>query len=106
MIKDSSRYPLHHLLLEDLFGANKLVVLLLLLLLSTSLATIWITHKTRSLVAENNELVIQHQELENEYRNLEIEEATRSDNTVIEKIAIEDLKMNRITSAQEEVIVE
>ena len=51
------------------------------------------------------ELVLQHQALENEFLNLKLEEATLSDNTRIEAIA-KQLGMQRATSEQEVVILE
>lgn len=40
------------------------------------MGTIWITHKTRQLISENGMLILQRQALENEYRNLQVQEAT------------------------------
>ena len=69
------------------------------------MGTIWMTHQTRGLISENGQLVLQHQALENEYRNLDTE-ATESDNTRVESIAIGTLKMQRVQSEQEVVIFE
>ena len=49
---------------------------------------------------------MQHQALENEYRNLQLQEATESDNTRVESIAIGTLNMKRVEPEQEVVIVE
>ncbi|BFU60099.1 MULTISPECIES: cell division protein FtsL [Rodentibacter] len=106
MLENSERYPLQHLLVEDLFSSNKLVVLLLLLILISAMATIWVTHQTRGLVSENGQLVLQYQALQDEYRNLQLQEATEGDSTRVESIAIGTLKMKRIDSDQEVVILE
>ena len=105
MLENSERYPLQHILVEDIFSSNKLIVVLLLLILASAMGTIWMTHQTRGLISENGQLVLQHQALENEYRNLQLQ-ATESDNTRVESIAIGTLKMQRVQSEQEVVIFE
>ena len=106
MLENSERYPLQHILVEDIFSSNKLIVVLLLLILASAMGTILMTHQTRGLISENGQLVLQHQALENEYRNLQLQEATESDNTRVESIAIGTLKMQRVQSEQEVVIFE
>ncbi|MEE6031670.1 cell division protein FtsL [Avibacterium paragallinarum] len=106
MVENSERYPLTSMLSEDLFSSNKLIILLFILILSSALGTIWITHKTRALVMQKGELLWQHQALENEYLSLKLEEATQSDNNRIEAIAKTKLKMDRTRSEQEVVLVE
>ena len=105
MLQNNDRYPLQEIIIEDLFTSNKLVLILLFAITASALGTVWITHQTRGLVAENGELVLQHQALENEFLNLKLEEATLSDNTRIEAIA-KQLGMQRATSEQEVVILE
>jgi len=92
MLENSERYPLQHILVEDIFSSNKLIVVLLLLILASAMGTIWMTHQTRGLISENGQLVLQHQAL--------------GDNTRVESIAIGTLKMQRVQSEQEVVIFE
>lgn len=105
MLQSNDRYPLQNIILDDLFSSNKLVMALLLLIVVSALGTIWITHQTRAVFAENGELVLEHQALENEYRNLKLEETSQSDNTRIEIIA-RQIGMKPIDSEQEVVILE
>ena len=63
MLENSERYPLQHILVEDIFSSNKLIVVLLLLILASAMGTIWMTHQTRGLISENGQLVLQHQAL-------------------------------------------
>lgn len=106
MLENSERYPLQNLLIEDLFSSNKLIALLLVLILISGMSTIWLTHQTRGLISENGQLVLQHQALQDEYRNLQLQEATEGDSTRVESIAIGTLKMKRIDAEQEVVILE
>ena len=106
MLENNERYPLQNLLVEDLFSSNKLIALLLVLILISAMGTIWITHQTRGLISTNGELVLQHQALQDEYRNLQLQEATEGDSTRVESIAIKTLKMKRVEGDQEVVILE
>lgn len=95
------RYPLQQILVEDLFSSNKLIVLLLVAILISSMSVIWVTHQTRRLISENGQLVLQRQALESEYRNLQVQEATEGDNTRVESIAVGTLKMKALSPEQE-----
>ena len=106
MLENNERYPLQNLLVEDLFSSNKLIALLLVLILISAMGTIWITHQTRGLISTNGELVLQHQALQDEYRNLQLQEATEGDSTRVESIAIRTLKMKRVEGDQEVVVLE
>ena len=106
MLENNERYPLQNLLVEDLFSSNKLIALLLVLILISAMGTIRITHQTRGLISTNGELVLQHQALQDEYRNLQLQEATEGDSTRVESIAIRTLKMKRVEGDQEVVILE
>ena len=95
------RYPLQQILVEDLFSSNKLIVFLLIAILVSAMGAIWVTHKTRQLISENGALILQRQALENEYRNLQVQEATEGDSTRVESIAVGTLKMKPLTTEQE-----
>lgn len=101
MSDNKPRYPLSQILVEDLFSANKLVVLLLLGILISAMATVWMTHQTRRLISENGQLTLQRQALESEYRNLQLQEATEGDSTRVKSIAIKTLKMQPVADEQE-----
>lgn len=95
------RYPLQQILVEDLFSSNKLIVLLLVAILISSMSVIWVTHQARRLISENGQLVLQRQALESEYRNLQVQEATEGDSTRVESIAVGTLKMKALSPEQE-----
>ena len=95
------RYPLQQILVEDLFSSNKLIVLLLVAILISSMSVIWVTHQTRRSISENGQLVLQCQALESEYRNLQVQEATEGDSTRVESIAVGTLKMKALSPEQE-----
>ena len=101
----AERNPLRKLILDDLFACNKIALLLLLGMIASAVATIWIIHKTRQLNSENGELILAKQALENEYINLKLEERALDDNVRITSIA-NRLKMGYITTDQQVIIIE
>ena len=101
MLENNDRFPLRNIILEDLFTSNKLVLILLLAITLSALGTVWLTHQTRGLVAEKGDLILQYQALENEYLNLQVQEATEGDSTRVESIAVGTLKMKPLTTEQE-----
>ncbi len=101
MSETRPRYPLQQILVEDLFSANKLVAFLLVAILVSAISTIWLTHQTRRLISENGQLILARQALENECRNLKLQEATEGDNTRVEAIAISTLKMKVVVPEHE-----
>lgn len=46
------RYPLYKVIFEDLVSANKLLIVLTILVVLSALSTVWITYQTRILVAK------------------------------------------------------
>ncbi|MDO4626030.1 MAG: cell division protein FtsL [Pasteurellaceae bacterium] len=106
MLSNSERYPLNTIIADDLFSSNKLIMILLFAITLTAFGTVWLTDKTRELVSQNGDLVIEQQALENEYINLQLEETTLSDNARVEAIANVKLGMKKVVPEQEVVILE
>lgn len=106
MFKNNERYPLYQVILSDLYTANKLVIFLVLSVVVTSIATIWVTYQTRLLVEEKSELTIEYSLLKNEQINLNLEDQTLSDNLRVEPLAEEQLGMRVINNSNEVVVEE
>lgn len=70
----SERYPLRQVILDDLTSHNKVALFLLFGVIISAVATIWITHQTRLLTAEQGKLVSVKQKLESQYTHLQLEE--------------------------------
>lgn len=100
----SKRYPLRQIILDDLMGHNKVAMLLLIGVLASSIATIWITHQTRLLVAEQGKLVQAQQKLENQYIHLRLEENAKSHKSRIEAVA-EKFGLHPVDKTQEVILV-
>lgn len=78
--------------------------LLWAVMLATALAVVTVTHKTRLLVAQREELLQQREILNNEWRHLVIEQNALAEHSRVEQIAKDQLKMQRPTSEQEVVV--
>lgn len=106
MTRDFERYPLYKVIFADLLSANKLLIVLTILVVLSALSTVWVTHQTRILIAEKGNLLVEHQSLEGEYLNLRLEEKTHSHQSKIEDTATQDLKMKLVPPEQEVIIIE
>lgn len=100
-----TRYPLRQIVLDDLANHNKFALLLLLLVVCSAVATVWITHQTRLFTAEQSKLVSSNQKLENQYIHLQLEENSRSQKSRVEAVA-EKFGLQPVKKEQEIILVE
>lgn len=105
MFETRERYPLRNLIIEDLFSSCKLLLSLLIALVITMLATIWLTNETRQLISEKGALVFEKQNLEREYLNLQLEETTEG-NSIKVRARAQIIGMGAIAHSQEVLILE
>lgn len=101
----NERYPLRQVILDDLTSHNKVALLLLLGIILSAMATVWITHQTRLLTAEQGTLVYKHQKLESQYIHLQLEENSRSQKSRVEAVA-EKFGLQPVKKEQEVILVE
>lgn len=99
------RYPLYQIILDDLIGHNKLALLLLSLVIVSAVATVWITHQTRLLTAEQGKLEQVHRKLESQYIHLQLEENSQGRKSRIEAAA-QSFGLQPIKKEQEVILVE
>lgn len=102
---NNERYPLHQLILDDLTGHNKVALLLVVFVIATAMATIWITHQTRLLTAEQGKLEAANRKLENQYIHLQLEESTQGQKSRVEAAAV-SFGLHSIKKEQEVILVE
>ncbi|MCT8564971.1 cell division protein FtsL [Glaesserella parasuis] len=101
----SERYPLRQVILDDLTSHNKVALLLLIGIVISAVATIWITHQTRLLTAEQGKLLQVKQKLENQYVHLQLEENSKSQKFLVEAVA-EKFGLQPVKKEQEIILVE
>ncbi|AHG76260.1 cell division protein FtsL [Mannheimia varigena] len=101
----NERYPLHQIILDDIFSHNKVAILLLIGIVISAVATIWITHQTRLSVSEQGQLIQENQKLESQYTNLQLEENSRSSRARVDAAA-KSFGLEPIKKEQEIILVE
>lgn len=101
----SQRYPLRQVILDDLTAHNKVALLLLLGVIISAVATIWVTHQTRLLTTEKGKLEQINQKLEHQYVHLQLEENSKSQKSRVEAVA-DRLDLHPIKKEQEVILVE
>lgn len=99
------RYPLFKIISDDLLNHNKVAILLLLGVVATSISTVWITHQTRLLTAEQGKYIQANRKLENQYIHLQLEENAKSQKARVEAAA-KTFGLQPIQKEQEIIIVE
>jgi len=100
----NERYPLHQIILDDLTGHNKVALVLIIAVVVTAIATIWITHQTRLLTAEQGKLIQAQRKLESNYINLQLEENAKSQKSRVEAAA-SSFGLQSIKKEQEVILV-
>ncbi|AKC31936.1 cell division protein FtsL [Candidatus Pantoea carbekii] len=98
-------YNLPCIISHDLLQINKILAVLLVAILISSVLVINITHKTRLMISKHEQLISETNALDIEWRNLILEENYLGDQNRIERIAIDKLHMKNISPFEEHVIL-
>lgn len=101
---NNKSHCLARVVFEDICKFGKLSLLLFMLIVVASFAVLATTHKVRLLHNEQEQLMLQREMLESEWRNLILEENVLGDNKRIEKIALKKLGMQQTSSDNETII--
>ncbi|MWN31828.1 cell division protein FtsL [Gilliamella sp. Pra-s65] len=93
------------LIISDLFGHQKLSLLLLVMIVISAGAVLITTQQVRKQLFEREQLLLEQDVLESEWRNLVIEENVLADPKRVEDKAKVQLGMSYVTPQNETVIV-
>ncbi|GAB3523217.1 cell division protein FtsL [Photobacterium alginatilyticum] len=96
---------LARLIARDLVSVGRVPSVLLVLVLASALGVVLITHHSRQLIAQQEQLLIERDQLDIEWRNQILEENSLSEHSRIERLAEKELEMNR-PSRDSEVVVQ
>ncbi|MFZ4833509.1 cell division protein FtsL [Rouxiella sp. Mn2063] len=102
----NERHGLVGVIFGDIFRHGKLPMLLLISVLGSALAVVTISHKTRLLTAQREQLVLERDALDIEWRNLILEENALGDHSRVERIANDKLHMQHVDPSQEIIVVQ
>lgn len=89
---------------RDLITAGKVPLFLLILIFASAMGVVFTTHETRQAVTKNEQEMVERDHLDNEWRNLLLEETSLSENSRVQDIAHKQLDMVR-PDADKEVII-
>lgn len=92
------------LILLDILTTGRWPLLLLIAIFSSAMAVVFATHHTRQAIAEREMASVEHDRLDNEWRNLILEENALSEHSRVQDMALEDLQMLRPDIAHEVVV--
>ncbi|CUX97297.1 cell division protein FtsL [Candidatus Hoaglandella endobia] len=102
----NKRHRLTSIIGSDLLRYDKLPLLLLISVLISAILVITTTYQTRRLTAEREQIGLEQNLLDIEWRNLILEENTLGGHSGIEHIATEQLKMQYVDQSKEHIVVQ
>lgn len=102
----NERHSLPGIIGGDLLRHGKLPLLLLVAVLVSAMMVVITTHKTRLLTAQREQMVLEKDSLDIEWRNLILEENALGDHSRVERLAIEKLHMQHVDPSQENIVVQ
>ncbi|MBT9432403.1 cell division protein FtsL [Candidatus Sodalis endolongispinus] len=102
----NERHGLIGVIGSDLLRQGKLPLLLLIAVLVSAVLVVMTTHQTRRLTAEREQMVLEKDALDIEWRNLILEENALGDHSRVERIATEKLQMQHVSPSQENIVVQ
>ncbi|MDN3609163.1 cell division protein FtsL [Vibrio ostreicida] len=92
------------LVVLDLLTVGRAPLLLLVLIFSSAMGVVFTTHHTRQAITEKDQALEERERLDNEWRNLLLEETALAEHSRVEDMARSELQMKRPDSDKEVVI--
>lgn len=102
----NERHDLISIIANDLLNHGKLPLILLLAVQVSAILVVTTTHQTRRLTAEREQMVLEKNALDIEWRNLILEEKVLGNHSRVERIAIEKLQMRYVDPSQENIVIQ
>lgn len=104
-IGSNERHALPGVIGDDLLRFGKLPLCLFICIILTAVTVVTTAHHTRLLTAQREQLVLERDALDIEWRNLILEENALGDHSRVERIATEKLQMQHVDPSQENIVV-
>ena len=92
------------LIVDDLLTVGRMPLLVLILIFASAMGVVFTTHHTRQAITEKDQALQERERLDNEWRNLLIEETALAEHSRVQEIAKDELQMKRPDSDKEVVI--
>lgn len=100
------RHSLPGVIGGDLLRNGKLPVCLFVAIVITAVSVVTTAHKTRLLTAQREQMVVERDALDIEWRNLILEENALGDHSRVERIAKDKLQLQHVDPSQENIVVQ
>ncbi|NOI81868.1 cell division protein FtsL [Vibrio tubiashii] len=88
----------------DLLSVGRVPLILLVLIFSSAMGVVFTTHHTRQAITEKDQALVERERLDNEWRNLLIEETALAEHSRVQAVAKTELEMKRPDSDKEVII--
>lgn len=102
----NERHALPGVIGGDLLRHAKLPLCLFVAIIVTAISVVTTAHHTRLLTAQREQLVVERDALDIEWRNLILEENALADHSRVERVATGKLQMQHIDPSQENIVVQ
>ncbi|WP_434997057.1 cell division protein FtsL [Vibrio scophthalmi] len=89
---------------RDLITTGRFSLGMLLLIFASAMGVVFMTHHTREAVTEKDQALVERERLDNEWRNLLLEETALAEHSRVQAVAKQELEMKRPDSDKEVVI--
>ncbi|GLT18527.1 cell division protein FtsL [Vibrio zhanjiangensis] len=89
----------------DLVTVGRIPLLILTLIFASAMAVVFTTHHTRQAITEKDLALQERERLDNEWRNLLLEETALAEHSRVQEIAKDELQMKR-PDADKEVVID
>ncbi|MYM59551.1 cell division protein FtsL [Vibrio sp. OCN044] len=93
------------LIVLDLVTIGRIPLLILVFIFASAMAVVFTTHHTRQAITEKDLALQERERLDNEWRNLLIEETALAEHSRVQEIAKGELQMKR-PDADKEVVID
>lgn len=88
----------------DLITVGRVPLVLLVLIFASAMGGVFTTHHTRQAITEKDQALMERERLDNEWRNLLLEETALAEHSRVQAVAKQDLEMMRPESDKEVII--
>ncbi|MCZ4294354.1 cell division protein FtsL [Vibrio sinaloensis] len=88
----------------DLLSVGRVPLIFLLLIFASAMGVVFTTHHTRQAITEKDQALVERERLDNEWRNLLLEETALAEHSRVQAVAKQELEMKRPDSDKEVII--
>lgn len=88
----------------DLLSVGRVALIFLLMIFASAMGVVFTTHHTRQAITEKDQALVERERLDNEWRNLLLEETALAEHSRVQAVAKQELEMKRPDSDKEVII--